>query len=154
MIAILHFPFEINESLQVGDTIYYVPYAVNTNITSNSANLQGTPPQIAYNTSSPIEIGTVQEIGYGQNPTVQAASTILSSFGASIANPVQWLSINITNTVGASTIPAGSMIMFSKDNKVNISSLVGYYALARFENDSTDRAELFSVEAVVHRSSK
>ena len=147
MIAILHFPFEINESLQVGDTIYYVPYAVNTNITSNSANLQGTPPQIAYNTSSPIEIGTVQEIGYGQNPTVQAASTILSSFGASIANPVQWLSINITNT-------AGSMIMFSKDNKVNISSLVGYYALARFENDSTDRAELFSVEAVVHRSSK
>ena len=85
---------------------------------------------------------------------MQAASTILSSFGASIANPVQWLSINITNTVGASTIPAGSMIMFSKDNKVNISSLVGYYALARFENDSTDRAELFSVEAVVHRSSK
>ena len=154
MIAIFHFPFELNESLQVGDTIYYVPYSVNSNITSNSANLQSTTTQIAYNTSSQIEIGIVQEIGYGQNPTVQAASTIISSFGAAIANPVQWLAVNITNTVGTSTIPIGSMIMFSKDNKVNLSSLVGYYALARFENNSTDRAELFSVGAEVQRSSK
>ncbi len=38
-------------------------------------------------------------------------------------------------------------IMFSKDNKVNLSSLLGYYAEVQFVNDSPDKAELFSVGA-------
>ena len=45
-------------------------------------------------------------------------------------------------------------IMFSKDNKVNLSSLLGYYAEVKFVNDSPDEAELFSVGAEIFGSSK
>jgi hypothetical protein len=44
--------------------------------------------------------------------------------------------------------------MFSKDNKVNLSSMLGYYAIARWSNNSTDEAELYSVGADVFESSK
>ena len=45
-------------------------------------------------------------------------------------------------------------IMFSKDNKVNLSSLLGYYAEVKFINDSPDEAELFSVGSEIFGSSK
>ena len=48
----------------------------------------------------------------------------------------------------------GDFIMFSKDNSVNAASLKGYYASITMKNESTDRAELFAVNAVVHESSK
>jgi hypothetical protein len=44
--------------------------------------------------------------------------------------------------------------MFSKDNKVNLSSGLGYYASATLRNDSPDKAELFNVGADVFESSK
>ena len=48
----------------------------------------------------------------------------------------------------------GSFIMFSKDNKVNLSSVLGYYASVTLKNDSKDKAELFNVGADVFESSK
>ena len=50
--------------------------------------------------------------------------------------------------------PMGAFIMFSKNNKVNLSSLLGYYAEIQFVNDSPDEAELFSVGADMFISSK
>ena len=47
-----------------------------------------------------------------------------------------------------------SFIMFSKDNKANLSSILGYYASVTFKNDSIDKAELFNVGADVFESSK
>ena len=47
----------------------------------------------------------------------------------------------------------GSFIMFSKDNKANMSSLLGYYANAQFRNNSTDKAELFNVGTEIFESS-
>ena len=47
-----------------------------------------------------------------------------------------------------------TFIMFSKDNKANLNSLLGYYAKIRFTNNSTDKAELFSVGCEVFESSK
>ena len=44
--------------------------------------------------------------------------------------------------------------MFSKDNKANLSSLLGYYAETKFVNNSTEEAELFSVGTEVFESSK
>jgi hypothetical protein len=44
--------------------------------------------------------------------------------------------------------------MFSKDNKANLSSLLGYYAEVEFKNNSTDEAELFSIGSEVFESSK
>tara|TARA_Y100000310_G_C20038825_1_gene515223 strand:- start:142 stop:507 length:366 start_codon:yes stop_codon:yes gene_type:complete len=45
-------------------------------------------------------------------------------------------------------------IMFSKDNKVNLSSILGYYAEVKFKNNSPDKAELFSVGSEMFVSSK
>ena len=45
-------------------------------------------------------------------------------------------------------------IMFSKDNKANLSSLLGYYAEVKFVNNSPDKAELFSVGVDFFESSK
>ena len=51
--------------------------------------------------------------------------------------------------------PTGDVfIMFSKDNKTNLSSLLGYYAEVKFVNNSPYEAELFSVGADIFESSK
>ena len=48
----------------------------------------------------------------------------------------------------------GDFIMFSKDNKVNLSSLLGYYSLLKLRNDSKTKAEIFSVGTDFIESSK
>ena len=58
------------------------------------------------------------------------------------------------NPTGAAPPNSNDFIMFSKDNKVNLSSLTGYYAEAQFVNDSTVEAELFAVSTDVYSSSK
>ena len=47
-----------------------------------------------------------------------------------------------------------SYIFFSKTNKTNLASLVGYYGLAKFRNNSTVKAELFATACEVFESSK
>ena len=62
----------------------------------------------------------------------------------------------ISGSPGGFTIDCtdGSFIMFSKDNKVNMSSMLGYYASIEYRNDSLEKAELFKVGAEVFESSK
>ena len=61
----------------------------------------------------------------------------------------------ITVIPGTTTcVGSGSFIMFSKDNKVNLSSALGYYASITFKNNSTEKAELFDVGVDVFESSK
>ena len=45
-------------------------------------------------------------------------------------------------------------IMFSKDNKANLSSLLGYYSLLKIRNNSTSKAEMFSIATDFAESSK
>jgi len=47
-----------------------------------------------------------------------------------------------------------AFIMFSKDNGANLTSLKGYYADARFENNSKEKAELYAVSSQIVESSK
>ena len=44
--------------------------------------------------------------------------------------------------------------MFSKNNVVNVANVKGYYAELEFVNNSTEKAELFSVGVGVEQSSK
>ena len=65
----------------------------------------------------------------------------------------------ITSLMAIGTCPPncpiqGSYIMFSKDNKANMSSILGYYAEVEFKNNSKTKAELFSVGTEVFESSK
>ena len=55
---------------------------------------------------------------------------------------------------GPSPPSAGDFIMFAKDNQANMSSLLGYFARFRFENNSYDPAELYAVSADYFESSK
>ena len=75
-----------------------------------------------------------------------------------ITGIVQWNGTNsfITSNMPINTpFPAqGSFIMFSKDNKANMSSILGYYAEVEFKNNSKTEAELFSVGTEVFESSK
>jgi hypothetical protein len=45
-------------------------------------------------------------------------------------------------------------VMFSKDNRANISGIVGYYADIKLVNDSKDKIELFSIASEIFESSK
>lgn len=102
----LTFANKINDSLQVGDAIYY---------TNDGNNI--------------IKIGDVT----APLSTTQIQATVESTL----------------------VLPtASSFILFSKDNKANLSSLVGYYAEVEFTNDSTSAAELFTVSAEIVESSK
>ena len=117
-IITLNFPFDLNVSVQVGDTAYYVP-------TSTSAAFD-------VNSSAVIEIGIITSITPGIPSTI-LVDTIL---------------------VPALYPNSGDFILFSKDNKANMSGMLGYYAEIKMVNDSTDKAELFRVSADYFESSK
>lgn len=59
-----------------------------------------------------------------------------------------------TGTLSFTLPTANDFILFSKDNQVNLSSIIGYYAEVKLVNDSKDEAEIFSIGANVVESSK
>jgi hypothetical protein len=68
---------------------------------------------------------------------------------------------NSTNTIMCSTDgaelsmpPSDSFILFSKDNRVNMASPVGYYAQVKFVNDSKVKGEMFAAACEIFGSSK
>ena len=60
---------------------------------------------------------------------------------------------NYTSTVAPTNLEQ-SFIMFSKDNKANQASVLGYYAKVQLKNNSKTEAEIFGVSADVFESSK
>ena len=119
------FPNPINVSVQVGDTAYYLDNMTNL-------GLGGTTHSHS-NYDDIIQIGDIVSIDRNQ---MQMTCNW---------NP---------NPPTALFPPQGSFILFSKDNKVNLSSLLGYYAELQIVNNSTTEAELFSIAADVFGSSK
>jgi len=80
--------------------------------------------------TSPIEIGPVSQIAMIPNFTVVRIDT-------------------------SSPVPAGNnYYMFSKDNTVNLASVLGYHAEVQFVNNSNKKAEMFSVGSIVQLNSK
>ena len=55
----------------------------------------------------------------------------------------------------STVVPTTSdFIFFSKDNKVNLTSLLGYFASVKFKNNSPSKAEMFSIGCEIAESSK
>lgn len=81
------------------------------------------------NSSSVVEIGIISAINNTTN-TVTVANNLIAS------------------------VPSGAFILFSKDNKANLSSILGYFAEVKMVNNSTTEAELFSVGVDMFESSK
>ena len=61
----------------------------------------------------------------------------------------------VINTASNIVAPSfNSFILFSKDNTVNMASPLGYYAQAKFVNDSHVKSELFATSCETFVSSK
>ena len=98
------------------------------------------------------------------NTSLQVGDTIYKSVvtGGVAASPVELGKCTaLTSTVITCEIPTtlarpGStdFILFSKNNKSNLSSLNGYFAEVEMKNDSTDKIELYQVGSDISESSK
>lgn len=79
-------------------------------------------------------------------------STAAPTFiGPIVAITVDSIDVDETNGVSPG---ANDFIMFAKDTSINLSGLVGYYAEVKINNNSTEKAEMFSVASEVSMSSK
>ena len=82
------------------------------------------------NENIPTQVGTVTVVGNG------------------------YLTIDENNPTGGQAPLLGDYILFAKNHAINTSSLVGYFADVKFENNSTEKIELFSVGSEITESSK
>jgi len=69
---------------------------------------------------------------------------------------VDYAAKQITCDVASNTVlPASNdFLFFSKDNRANMASLLGYYAEVEVKNNSTEKAELFAMGSEIFESSK
>ena len=121
------FPDPLNVSLQIGDIAYYVP-------TNTKGGFSTSQQSSSTDEENIVKIGAVSAINQATNSITIA-----------------------TNTLQSHQLPSAEgnhFIFFSKDNKANQSSMLGYYASVKFINNSTTEAELFSIGCVIGQSSK
>jgi len=88
-----------------------------------------------------------------------ASTSTMQFLGTVVSVSDQYLSPvlvikNNTMSVAPMLIPGQTFISFRKNNKANLTSLKGYYAEAKFENNSKEKAELFAVGSEIVQSSK
>jgi len=97
----------------------------------------------------------VDDVVYFQDTSTNSGFTTISSDNikkCGIVESVTNFTITIDNIVNTPTV--GNYMLFSKNQLVNMSSLLGYYADATLKNDSTNKAELFSINSDITESSK
>ena len=131
------FSFPLNVSVDVGDTAYIARFGFNVSGQSGA--------HVHSNQSDIIEIGEIIEI-----------SPLLINDESFIIVDETQTSTALRFFIGNAIAP-NDFIMFSKDNKVNLSNILGYYAKVKMINDLSGAgkaAELFSVGAEVTQSSK
>ena len=118
-----------NISVQVGDIAYYV-----------NPNEGTTGGFTTANQSNITTIGEITEVTTGGliSDGVQSETFVIKC--------------NMNNDVTPPT--ESSFILFSKDNTVNMTSLLGYYGSAKFKNNSREEAEMFATSCEINESSK
>ena len=104
------------------------------------------------NVNASLQIG---DVIYYQTPSANGGFNTIDSSSITKYGDV----IGVTNTtievnLIGSTPSAGDYIMFVKNDVVNKSSLCGYFADVKLENNSKIKAEIFSVSSEVSESSK
>ena len=87
--------------------------------------------------------------------TFQVNSSDIIEIGVIMAPMNSATSFSCNSTLPESQYPTGSdYIFFAKNNKVNQSNTLGYYARVDIKNNSKEKAEIFSVSADYFESSK
>ena len=124
----------INRSVQIGDVLYYAAVGVDGNFFGGGAN-------IAIDTR-PVD--TVSNYNKIKKAGIITSITRTASGG----------SIIIEQDVLVPLPADGDFIFFSKEASVNNSSMLGYFAEVKLENDSNKKIELFNIATDVFESSK
>ena len=115
-------------SLQIGDKVYKLSTPSDDSVNFTQFN------------GSPEIVGDIINI---QDGSVQVGlETTLATV----------LTVDVEDDVP--NVETTDYLFFQKDNKYNTSSLVGYYGSATFENNSQEKAELYSATCEVSQSSK
>tara|TARA_Y100000401_G_C8233545_1_gene179318 strand:+ start:14 stop:367 length:354 start_codon:yes stop_codon:yes gene_type:complete len=94
-------------------------------------------------------VDTTTSGGFNINSSSVVEIGIISAIGGTTAAP----EITVANHQ-VSTLPNGAFILFSKDNKANMNSPIGYYCEIKLKNTSTNYSELFHVGVDIFESSK
>ena len=97
----------------------------------------------------------VDDVIYFQTPSINGMfdtidSDNITKYGDVTALTSKTITVNLTG----STPVKDDYIMFAKNHTINTSSLLGYFADVKFENNSTGKIELFSVGSEISESSK
>ena len=91
-----------------------------------------------------------------QTPITNGPFSTIDSSDITTHGSVTDITTNTISIVNPSTPGpiVGDYIFFTKNNAINTSSLLGYFADVKFENNSTGEIELFSVGSEITESSK
>lgn len=155
---ILGFNGNLNTSIDVGDSVYFVyPSNVGAN-TDNSSQFSTATIADQPSSTNPIILGTVDSIQTNDvsNPYYvdQELSVVVDSGTPNETTTIVNTIINVQEDGPIITPLPSAFYFFSKNNRYNMSSLTGYYGDAKFNNNSTDKAELFSTACEIVESSK
>jgi len=160
----------LNESLQVGDNIYY---AKNTTTIANAnpnqlqvvASSQQLGAGAGYTSNYPF-YGTGIGASYGSYDYYQQGMVDvtndndivkigqLHSFTQLQETSTPTIKLKVVSEDYLDPVPNGVYLFFSKDNRANLASLTGYYGLVRLKNNSRNKAELYAASSEAVQSSK
>jgi hypothetical protein len=134
-----------NESLQLGDAVYFIS-GLNTNY-ENTGFWTGDDTT---GVSTMVLLGSLASIVVDNNPSA------ITSIAPIETNNTFTLYINPPSG-GIAEEPngdGGDFFFFVKDGQVESSTLKGYYSKAVLKNNSSKKAELFAVSCEINESSK
>ena len=106
-----------------------------------------------------VQVGDIAWFSPGLNTSTLPSATAtgqLQPMGTITQVNANSIEVDVPGTLWNGNNPpsAGDFIMFAKDNQANMSSLLGYFASLKFQNDSFEPAELFSIGVDYFESSK
>tara|TARA_R100000152_G_C6782097_1_gene218394 strand:- start:4880 stop:5347 length:468 start_codon:yes stop_codon:yes gene_type:complete len=154
--ALTQYTFQdLNMSAQVGDTVYYIDTTVTQEgFTSTAAGQFGLTGLVCMGFISNI---TRNVDSNGLIEGTQSTDLVTNTITVATA-PFNHVRITVddedTFLIDDEPPTTNSFIFFAKDNRVNASSVKGYYASVEFRNDSIEKAEMFTASCDVTESSK
>ena len=109
---------------------------------------------IAYYATLNDDIGGFQNADQNDLTTIGVVTEVTTGTLVSdgVSSETFVIKCNMNNDVTPPTTV--DFILFSKDNAVNMTSLLGYYGSAKFKNNSTTKAEMFATSCEINQSSK
>ena len=135
------FDNRLNDSVQVGDRIYYsLP-------TTGQAGVNHPSNPVL---TKPVYLGIATYVMYWDEPTSEAWVCVAEPVASTIDNFEDCEEDGSPTDGGCCDV----YYFFSKDNEVNLTSLVGYYSQVQVRNNSLTEAEIFSITSDFAESSR